>query len=50
MKTNSQINKNKIRKKLVAKYRKKIKNNLYQIKSMEIAEKIAQRLKEETRA
>ncbi len=46
---NHPINKSSIRKKLVAKYRKEIKNNLYHIKSMEIAEKIAQRLKEETR-
>lgn len=48
MKIKSQ-DKNYIRKKLVAKYRKEIKNNLYHIKSMEIAEKIAQRLKEDTK-
>ena len=39
----------KIRRDLVVKYKKEIKRNLYQIKSREIAEKIAQRLREEAR-
>jgi len=39
----------KIRRDLVVKYKKEIKKNLYQIKSREIAEKIAQRLREEAR-
>lgn len=38
----------KIRRDLVVKYKKEIKKNLYQIKSKEIAEKIAQRLREES--
>ncbi len=37
----------KIRKDLIVKYKREIKKNLYQIKSKEIAEKIAQRLREE---
>ncbi|MBI4378855.1 MAG: flagellar biosynthesis anti-sigma factor FlgM [Nitrospinae bacterium] len=36
----------KSRKKLIAKYKKEIKNNLYRVKSKEIAEKITQRLRE----
>ena len=39
----------KIRRDLVVKYKKEIKKNLYQIKSREIAEKIAQRLREEAK-